>query len=88
MRVLFLMICLLGLTGCSIILLLIVGWAATGPVFGYRDTWQLVINTGTTIVTFLMVCVPCGAPSAVDRRVDRRHYPREEGASVSLMLYR
>ena len=35
---------------------LIVGiWAATGPVFNYSDTWQLVINTGTTIVTFLMV---------------------------------
>ena len=30
-------------------------WALTGPVFGYSDTWQLVINTGTTIVTFLMV---------------------------------
>jgi low affinity Fe/Cu permease len=34
---------------------MIVIWAATGPVFGYSDTWQLVINTGTTIVTFLMV---------------------------------
>src|SRR5215213_2196611 len=33
----------------------IVVWAVTGPVFGYSDTWQLVINTGTTIVTFLMV---------------------------------
>lgn len=33
----------------------IVVWAATGPVFGYSDTWQLVINTGTTVVTFLMV---------------------------------
>jgi low affinity Fe/Cu permease len=33
----------------------IVIWAATGPVFGYSDTWQLVVNTGTTIVTFLMV---------------------------------
>jgi low affinity Fe/Cu permease len=33
----------------------IVVWAATGPVFHYSDTWQLVINTGTTIVTFLMV---------------------------------
>ena len=33
----------------------IVVWAALGPVFGYSDTWQLVINTGTTIVTFLMV---------------------------------
>ena len=30
-------------------------WAVTGPVFHYSDTWQLVINTGTTIVTFLMV---------------------------------
>jgi low affinity Fe/Cu permease len=33
----------------------IVIWAASGPLFGYSDTWQLVINTGTTIVTFLMV---------------------------------
>jgi low affinity Fe/Cu permease len=33
----------------------ILGWAVTGPFFGYSDTWQLVINTGTTIVTFLMV---------------------------------
>ena len=30
-------------------------WAATGPLFGFSDTWQLVINTGTTVVTFLMV---------------------------------
>src|SRR5436190_6508652 len=33
----------------------IVVWLVTGPVFGFSDTWQLVINTGTTIVTFLMV---------------------------------
>jgi low affinity Fe/Cu permease len=33
----------------------IVVWAVTGPLFGYSDTWQLVINTGTTIVTFMMV---------------------------------
>ena len=33
----------------------IIVWAATGPLFHYSDTWQLVINTGTTIVTFLMV---------------------------------
>ena len=33
----------------------IIVWAVTGPVFHYSDTWQLVINTGTTIVTFLMV---------------------------------
>jgi low affinity Fe/Cu permease len=32
-------------------------WAASGPLFGWSDTWQLVINTGTTIVTFLMVFV-------------------------------
>jgi low affinity Fe/Cu permease len=36
---------------------IIVVWAAAGPLFGYSDTWQLVINTGTTIVTFLMVFV-------------------------------
>ena len=33
----------------------VVAWIVTGPMFGYSDTWQLVINTGTTIVTFLMV---------------------------------
>ncbi len=35
--------------------LVIVVWAITGPIFHYSDTWQLIINTGTTIVTFLMV---------------------------------
>jgi low affinity Fe/Cu permease len=35
--------------------LIVVVWATTGPIFKYSDTWQLVINTGTTIVTFLMV---------------------------------
>jgi len=35
--------------------LVIVIWGITGPMFGFSDTWQLVINTGTTIVTFLMV---------------------------------
>jgi low affinity Fe/Cu permease len=35
--------------------LVIIVWAASGPIFGFSDTWQLVINTGTTIVTFLMV---------------------------------
>ena len=34
---------------------LILVWAITGPLFGFSDTWQLVVNTGTTIVTFLMV---------------------------------
>ena len=36
-------------------ILVIVAWAAIGPLFHFSDTWQLVINTGTTIVTFLMV---------------------------------
>ena len=35
--------------------LMIVVWAVTGPIFRFSDTWQLVINTGTTIITFLMV---------------------------------
>src|SRR4051794_25976852 len=48
--------CLLGTpyafaVACAIVLI----WGLTGPVYGYSDTWQLVINTGTTIVTFLMV---------------------------------
>jgi low affinity Fe/Cu permease len=47
---------LAGTTGAFAVALgVIVGWAALGPVFGYSDTWQLAINTGTTIVTFLMV---------------------------------
>src|SRR5512135_1015709 len=36
-------------------LAIVIVWGATGPIFHYSDTWQLVINTGTTIVTFLMV---------------------------------
>src|SRR5436309_13843786 len=36
-------------------LIVIIAWAVTGPMFHYSDTWQLVINTSTTIITFLMV---------------------------------
>lgn len=36
---------------------IVLAWAVSGPIFGFTDTWQLVINTGTTIVTFLMVFV-------------------------------
>jgi low affinity Fe/Cu permease len=39
----------------ALAVLVIVAWALTGPMFGFSDTWQLVINTSTTIVTFLMV---------------------------------
>jgi low affinity Fe/Cu permease len=35
--------------------LIVIAWAITGPFFGYSEVWQLVINTGTTIITFLMV---------------------------------
>jgi low affinity Fe/Cu permease len=42
----------IAFVGCCVI---IVVWAGTGPLFGFSDTWQLIINTGTTIVTFLMV---------------------------------
>ncbi|MFI5194725.1 MAG: low affinity iron permease family protein, partial [Chitinophagales bacterium] len=45
-----------GSTAAFIIaLLLVIGWAITGPAFHYSENWQLVINTGTTIITFLMV---------------------------------
>jgi low affinity Fe/Cu permease len=39
----------------TVAMLVILAWALTGPIFGFSDTWQLIINTGTTIVTFLMV---------------------------------
>ena len=39
----------------ALAVLVVVTWLATGPLFHYSDTWQLVINTGTTVVTFLMV---------------------------------
>ena len=45
-----------GSTGAFLIAMLsVIIWAATGPVFHYSENWQLVINTGTTIITFLMV---------------------------------
>ena len=37
--------------------LIVIAWLVTGPIFNYSDTWQLVINTGTTIITFLMVFI-------------------------------
>lgn len=47
---------LMGSPGAFLLaLVIVIGWAATGPAFDYSDTWQLVINTGTTILTFLMV---------------------------------
>ena len=39
----------------AVVVTLVIAWALSGPMFGFSDSWQLVINTGTTIVTFLMV---------------------------------
>lgn len=47
---------------------IVILWAATGPLFDYSDTWQLVINTGTTIVTFLMVFLIQNTKSGTARR--------------------
>src|SRR5262245_47924683 len=48
--------CAAGRSGTFVLaLVVVIVWAATGPIFQFSDTWQLVINTGTTIVTFLMV---------------------------------
>jgi low affinity Fe/Cu permease len=41
----------------ALALALVAGWAVTGPLFRFSDSWQLVINTGTTVITFLMVFV-------------------------------
>lgn len=43
-----------SLAAFTVSLGIVIAWALCGPLFGYSDTWQLVINTGTTIVTFLM----------------------------------
>ncbi len=40
---------------CAVVLILV--WIVSGPIFGFSDTWQLIINTGTTILTFLMVFI-------------------------------
>jgi low affinity Fe/Cu permease len=44
-------------TAFALAFLIVILWAVTGPFFGWSDTWQLIINTGTTIVTFLMVFI-------------------------------
>jgi low affinity Fe/Cu permease len=42
-------------TTFALAVLIVIVWAVSGPMFGFSDTWQLVINTGTTIITFMMV---------------------------------
>ncbi len=51
---------------------LVVAWAITGPLFDFSETWQLVINTGTTIVTFLMVFVLQNAQSRDTRAIQAK----------------
>ncbi|HEY5465221.1 MAG TPA: low affinity iron permease family protein [Hanamia sp.] len=46
-----------GVYAFIVAIIVVIIWAATGPVFKFSDTWQLVINTGTTIITFLMVFI-------------------------------
>jgi low affinity Fe/Cu permease len=55
--------------------LLIVVWVLTGPIFGFSDTWQLVINTTTTIVTFLMVFV---IQASQNRQSKAMHFKLDE----------
>lgn len=49
---------------------IVITWMLTGPLFGFSDTWQLIINTGTTIVTFLMVFL---LQNTGNRTIDEMH---------------
>jgi len=53
-------------------LIAVIIWAALGPLFGYSETWQLVINTGTTIITFLMVFVLQNAQTRDTRAIQAK----------------
>ena len=60
--------------------LLIIAWASTGPLFHYNDTWQLIINTSTTIITFLMVFL---IQNTQNRDTDELHIKIDELLRVS-----
>lgn len=70
--------------------LIIVVWAVTGPMFNYSDTWQLIINTGTTIVTFLMVFLMQNTQNrdtaAVQLKLDELIRANENARNVMLTL--
>ncbi|RUM25538.1 low affinity iron permease family protein [Rhizobium vallis] len=53
-------------------LMVVIVWAALGPFFGYSETWQLIINTGTTIITFLMVFVLQNAQTRDTRAIQAK----------------
>jgi low affinity Fe/Cu permease len=63
-----------------IAVLLIAAWACTGPMFHYNDTWQLIINTSTTIITFLMVFL---IQNTQNRDTDELHIKIDELLRVS-----
>ena len=66
--------------------LLIVIWGATGPLFHYSDTWQLVVNTATTIVTFLMVALLQNSQTRADQAVQHKLNALADGLA-DVMLY-
>jgi len=53
----------------------VVVWALTGPFFGFSDTWQLVINTATTVVTFWMVFVIQNSQNRASQAIQNRRLP-------------
>ncbi len=50
----------------------VAAWAASGPLFGFSDTWQLVVNTGTTVVTFWMVFLIQAAQNRQERAMQKK----------------
>ena len=71
-------------TGTSVAFIIalsvIVVWGITGPLFGFSDTWQLVINTGTTIVTFLMVFLIQRAQNKDALAIHRTKYKKRKSS--------
>jgi low affinity Fe/Cu permease len=71
---------------CTVILV----WAVTGPMFGFSDTWQLIINTGTTIVTFLMVFLMQNTQNrdtaAIQLKLDELIRANENARNIMLTL--
>ena len=67
---------------------IVIVWAVSGPVFGFSDTWQLVINTGTTIITFLMVFLVQSAQNrdskAVQLKLDELIYKQDKANNIMI----